>query len=71
MQKTQVRSLGEEDPLEKKYGNPLHYSCLENSMDRGVQWATVLGMAESDTTVQLNNIQDVSRIQHAIKIIKY
>ena len=40
-------------------------------MDRGVQWATVLGMAESDTTVQLNNIQDVSRIQHAIKIIKY
>ena len=71
MQKTQVRSLGGEDPLEKKNGNPLHYSCLENSMDRGVQWATVLGMAESDTTVHLNNIQDVSHIQHAIKIIKY
>ena len=22
-------------------GNPLQYSCLENSMDRGAQWATV------------------------------
>ena len=22
-------------------GNPLHYSCLENSMDRGASWATV------------------------------
>ena len=22
-------------------GNPLQYSCLENSMDRGVQWAKV------------------------------
>ena len=24
------------------YGNPLHYSCLENSMDRGDWWATEL-----------------------------
>ena len=24
-------------------GYPLHYSCLENSMDRGVWWATVHG----------------------------
>ena len=22
-------------------GNPLHYSCLENPMDRGAWWATV------------------------------
>ena len=22
-------------------GNPIQYSCLENSMDRGAQWATV------------------------------
>ena len=29
-------------------GNPLQYSCLENSMDRGTQWAT-----ESDTTERL------------------
>ena len=31
-------------------GNPVQYSCLENSMDRGVWWATVHGgHKESDT----------------------
>ena len=30
-------------------GNPLQYSCLENSMDRGVWWATVHGVTESQT----------------------
>ena len=24
-------------------GNPFQYSCLENPMDRGAWWATVLG----------------------------
>ena len=28
-------------------GNPLLYFCLENSMDRGVWWATVRGAAKS------------------------
>ena len=28
-------------------GNPLHYSCLENPMDRGARRATVHGVAES------------------------
>jgi len=27
-------------------GNPLQYSCLENSMDGGVWWATVHGAAK-------------------------
>ena len=31
-------------------GNPLQYSCLENSVDRGAWWATVRGVAELDTT---------------------
>ena len=31
-------------------GNPLQYSCLKNSMDRGAQQATILGIAESFTT---------------------
>ena len=30
-------------------GNPLRYSCLENSMDRGTWWATVHGVAKSPT----------------------
>ena len=30
-------------------GNPLQYSCLENPMDGGAQWAAVQGVAESRT----------------------
>ena len=30
-------------------GNPLQYSCLENSVDRGAWWATVHGIAKSWT----------------------
>ena len=30
-------------------GNPLQYSSLENAMDRGTWWATVHGVAESQT----------------------
>ena len=38
------RSLGEGND------NPLHYSCLENSMDRGAWWATVHRVTELDMT---------------------
>ena len=35
----------------KENDNPPQYSCLENSTDRGIWWATVHGVAqESDTT---------------------
>ena len=37
----QVRSLGQEDPPGGGHGNPLQYSCLEDSTDRGAWWATV------------------------------
>ena len=30
-------------------GNPLQYSCLENSMDRGAWWATGHGVTRSWT----------------------
>ena len=30
-------------------GNPLQYSCLDNSMDRGAWWATVNGVTKSQT----------------------
>ena len=35
-----------------EHGNPLQYSCLENSMDRGAWWAIVHQVAKSQT--QLN-----------------
>ena len=31
------------------HGNPLQYSCLENSMNRGAWWATVHGVAKNWT----------------------
>ena len=31
------------------YGNPLQYSCLENTVDRGAWWATVHSVTESWT----------------------
>ena len=34
-------------------GNPLQYSCLENSVDRGTWWAPVHGVTNSWT--QLSN----------------
>ena len=36
----------------KGNGNPLQYSCLKNSMDRGAWWATVHGVAKSWTRLQ-------------------
>ena len=30
-------------------GNSLQYSCLENSMNKGAWWATVCGVAKSQT----------------------
>ena len=44
MQETQVQSLGGKDPLEKEMAT--HYSCLENSMDRGTWCTTVDGIAK-------------------------
>ena len=38
-------------------GNPLQYSCLENPMDGGAWWATVHGIAESQT--RLSNFTSV------------
>ena len=48
VQEMWVQSLGQ-DP-EGGNGNPLHYSCLENPMDRGAWQATVHRVSELDST---------------------
>ena len=49
MKETWVQSLSPEDPLEKGNSNPLQYSCLEKSMDRGARWAIVRVATKSQT----------------------
>ena len=49
MQQIWVRFLGWEDPLENEMETYFQYSCLENSMDRRVWWATVHEVAKSQT----------------------
>ena len=56
MQETRLWSLGLGRSLGEGNGNPLQYSCQENSMDIGASQATVHGIAESDTTEQLTHI---------------
>ena len=48
-QETQVRSMGQEDPLEE--GMATHSSILARRilMDRGAWWATVHGVTKSQT----------------------
>ena len=35
-------------------GNPLHYSYLENPIDRGAWWATVHGIAKNQTRLSMH-----------------
>ena len=46
-------------------GNPLQYSCLENSMDRGAWWATVHGVAKSQT-----RLNDFTSLQTMVELMK-
>ena len=49
---TQLRSLGEEDPLEEGMATPLQYCCLENPMYTGAWQATVHRVAKSQTQLK-------------------
>ena len=52
MQESWVQSLGSGRSPGEGIGNPIQYSCLENTMDRGAWWATdsPWGRRESDTS---------------------
>ena len=49
LQETWVRSLGQEDSLEKGMATHSSILFLQNSMDRGAWWATVHGVTKSWT----------------------
>ena len=40
-------------------GKPLQYSCLENSMDRGNWWATVLGVSKRCTQLSKHSCIEI------------
>ena len=50
-------------------GNPLQYSCLENSMDRGACWATVHGIIESQTGLSDQHLLTYQYIKSIYRII--
>ena len=43
---------GSGGPPGGEHRNPLQCSCLENSMDREVWWATVYGVTKSQTEME-------------------
>ena len=48
--KNYVRNINHiQDNMGEGSGTPLQYSCLENPMDRGAWWASVHGVAKSQT----------------------
>ena len=58
MRETEVRSLGQEDPLEKEMTTLLQYSCLENPT--GYSWSQRVGhdgidLACTRTRAQVTN----------------
>ena len=44
--------------------NPLRYSCLENSMDRGAWWTTVLEAAKSQTRLNISESVQYSCLEN-------
>ena len=49
--------------------NPLQYSCLENSMDRGVWWATVHGIAKNQTRLSTQHVPHLEIVEIFILLL--
>ena len=52
---------------EVENGNPLHYSYLENSMDRGVWWAIVYGISKSQTWLSMHAQKTILVWPHRVR----
>ena len=52
-------------------GNTLQYSCLENSMDRGAEWATVQGVAKSQRLTPSIHYNSKSHRDHLFREMTY
>ena len=61
-----VQSLGSGRFPGKGNGNPLQYSCLGNSMERGALWAVVHGVAKS--WIQLSDYRTTATTRVVIMI---
>ena len=64
-----VQSLGQEDSPREGNGNPLQYSCLENSTDRGAWQAIVHSVTQSQT--RLNRLSTHARVKDVAYNLKY
>ena len=51
----------------KGNGNPLQYSCLEKSMDRGTCWATIQWVSKS--RIRLSNFTSLHCTSHTSKVM--
>jgi len=51
-------------------GNTLQYCCLENPMDRGAWWATVHGVAKSQTRLNTQEIYEKC-LEHSLDVHYY
>ena len=62
-----IRDMGSNTESERSpgdgHGNPVQYSCLENSMNREVLWATIHRVAESNTTKATQHTHSLTRRQ--------
>ena len=71
IQETWVQSLGGKIPWRRKW-QPIPYSCLENSMDRGAWWAMVHGVTNSRTWLsKQTHIDKETKVKTVQQLFKF